>query len=307
MSIQFACGRCGKLLTTRDEAAGKSAKCPECQAITTVPGGARAGAGRPDAQQSSSREWHASQSANNPFQSPGSPPETASATAYESFGEPSPVEIGDVWKIAWARFTDNIGVCLAAFLFPLAMNITLWFASLAIVLVTNSLQGREAANAAYSILNLVTSLVSIYLVIGQRVVMLNAARGNEARFSDLFAHPMLALKVAAGWLLLVVAIVITAITIVGPFIVLLMFWPYAYIMIERNPSIGKAFSLAYETTRGNRLSVLGLAVVTWLCSTAAALVSCGLGLLVIIPVTMLVFPVAYLIMTGRRSAIPMRS
>lgn len=37
MAIEFRCRQCGRLLRVPDDAAGKSAQCPECQGLTTVP------------------------------------------------------------------------------------------------------------------------------------------------------------------------------------------------------------------------------------------------------------------------------
>src|SRR5258708_7578566 len=37
MPIEFRCQKCGKLLRTGDETAGKQAKCPECGSIMSIP------------------------------------------------------------------------------------------------------------------------------------------------------------------------------------------------------------------------------------------------------------------------------
>lgn len=37
MAIEFVCPTCGKTLKLRDEAAGKRGRCPQCQAVITVP------------------------------------------------------------------------------------------------------------------------------------------------------------------------------------------------------------------------------------------------------------------------------
>ncbi|MHB8973043.1 MAG: hypothetical protein ACYC3X_06995 [Pirellulaceae bacterium] len=37
MSIEFACSRCGQILRVGDEAAGKRAKCPQCQSVVPIP------------------------------------------------------------------------------------------------------------------------------------------------------------------------------------------------------------------------------------------------------------------------------
>lgn len=37
MSIEFNCSQCGRLLRTGDDTAGKTAQCPQCSALITVP------------------------------------------------------------------------------------------------------------------------------------------------------------------------------------------------------------------------------------------------------------------------------
>jgi hypothetical protein len=44
MSVQFACGQCGKQLAAKPELAGKRVKCPQCGQAVQVPGGAPAAA-----------------------------------------------------------------------------------------------------------------------------------------------------------------------------------------------------------------------------------------------------------------------
>ena len=38
MPIEFRCSQCGKLLRTGDDTAGRQAQCPECGALTGIPG-----------------------------------------------------------------------------------------------------------------------------------------------------------------------------------------------------------------------------------------------------------------------------
>ncbi len=47
MAIEFRCRQCGRLLRTPDDAAGKSAQCPECGGLTTVPRMSELGFGGP--------------------------------------------------------------------------------------------------------------------------------------------------------------------------------------------------------------------------------------------------------------------
>ena len=43
MPIEFRCSRCGRLLRAADDTSGKSARCPECGTLTTIPDSSRDG------------------------------------------------------------------------------------------------------------------------------------------------------------------------------------------------------------------------------------------------------------------------
>lgn len=88
MPIQFRCNQCGKLLRTEDATAGRQAACPECGALTTVPGVTestgtppplapltteppRSSTGTPDNPFGGDSSAQESSGAENPYQSPG--------------------------------------------------------------------------------------------------------------------------------------------------------------------------------------------------------------------------------------------
>jgi len=52
MAIEFRCTKCGRLLRTPDDAAGKQAQCPECGTLSTVPTPASGAASSPSPSQS---------------------------------------------------------------------------------------------------------------------------------------------------------------------------------------------------------------------------------------------------------------
>jgi hypothetical protein len=97
MSIEFRCSQCGKLLRTGDDTVGRQAQCPECGALSTIPGlNDPAGATPPLAPLSSTSqampgnpfgsapESSGARTSDNPYQSPG-------VAGYAGFGQPDPM------------------------------------------------------------------------------------------------------------------------------------------------------------------------------------------------------------------------
>src|SRR5262245_25714825 len=67
MSIEFRCSQCGQLLRVPEDAGGKSARCPKCQALMTVPGVASVVSSASDPNLSESSSTPVSPSANDPL------------------------------------------------------------------------------------------------------------------------------------------------------------------------------------------------------------------------------------------------
>lgn len=111
MPIEFRCNQCGKLLRTGDETAGRQAQCPECGALSKVPGLADATAAPPPlaplgGQSSASPgaapgspfsagpQFGGATGSENPYQSPGSytyrvPPGQADPVAAQRVAGPA--------------------------------------------------------------------------------------------------------------------------------------------------------------------------------------------------------------------------
>lgn len=302
MTIEFQCARCGKWLHTRDESAGKQVKCPDCGEILRVaeasPGDFVATSG-PSAGATSDE----GRAAENPYRAPAIQPRPEPSPQFpDALAVPPEIDIGDIWSRVWTILKNNLPICIAAAVLPFVIQFGLGFVLGLLQPVIHRLADRDVATIFSVGLQFGLNLLSAYFGVGQRTLMLNLALGRDANIIDLFPSPLVALKVFAGWLLVLVAVVITAITIVGPFIVALMFWPYSYIMIEHNRGIWESMASANAITRGSRLSVLGLAIVTWIVTMAATIGTCCLGGIVAIPFFMLVFAVTYVVLTGRPTA-----
>lgn len=74
MPIEFRCSACSKLLRVPDESAGKQAKCPQCQAVMTIPATGASGADKTSPQPFGGGQQPAP-SSGAPFDLFGSPPQ----------------------------------------------------------------------------------------------------------------------------------------------------------------------------------------------------------------------------------------
>jgi hypothetical protein len=98
--------------------------------------------------------------------------------------------------------------------------------------------------------------------------------------------------VGVGFVLLIVPGVILA----------LMFWPYAYVIIDRNAGIMESFEIAQAITKGNRLTTLAICVVCFIASIPIVLLTCGLGALAVGPFWSLLTPIMFLASSGQPTA-----
>ena len=78
----------------------------------------------------------------------------------------------------------------------------------------------------------------------------------------------------------------------------LTYWTYMYFIIDRNCGIMESFQLASQHASGNRINTLLL----WLISAGLmllGLLACGIGILAAAPLILIMFTVAYMMMTGQ--------
>src|SRR5262245_44467849 len=341
MTIEFRCSQCGQLLRVPEDAAGKSARCPKCQALMSVPGAATAipASGEPVPQPTSPRNVVASGAPSiplpsNPFSA--TPPETsfplpppkpptdspfspapasqsinpyaspaATDAAFMQYASPSlpinprPVSADTVFNYAWEIWKHNLGLLVGVTLVIVVLN---W----AIVIPFQILQGvlqqqkeKEAAIAAYFIGQILANLTQLYLGIGAMQINLKLARRQPAGFNDLFGGASLFLPVLGGAIIAYVALVVGAILCIVPAILLMLaYWPFYFLIIDRKAGVLGSFTIASQITKGNWASVF----VLWLMSLGISILGClalCVGLIFAGPLVSMMFAVAYLMMSGQ--------
>ncbi|MCA9016747.1 MAG: hypothetical protein KDA77_15550 [Planctomycetaceae bacterium] len=333
MTIEFSCSHCNKVLKTSDDKAGRRAKCPQCGEPITVPQSAAA----TNQEFDGFDEFDESVPEEESFLAGGTVREEdsflaggsiecpmcgaavrAGAQKCQACGEtlkvssrsgrghwePRIISVGDVFSRSWEVFKSNLGMCMAV---PL-LAMLIYFLGVVVVVIgmaaIGAAMGAEFIKAAEVPLTLMMQfifyLIIFYLQLGVQLVFLQIAKGEKPELSVMFgAGPYLvrmflcsvifAIVTSIGYLLLIVPGVILA----------LMFWPFSYLLIDRNLPGIKAFTEAPTITKGNLLNLFGVFLATIGIVLLGGIVTLGIGLIFLFPYSVMVQTVAYTEMTSQ--------
>lgn len=310
MPIEFRCTQCHNLLRVPDESAGAQARCPQCSAIITVP--AAGSEGQPPAGEnpfSPGGQRPADQSSGfesvNPYSSPASgydQPHATGAVGQEMVA--TPVDAGSVINHAWEVWKSNllllVGVTTVVFVFSFGFGIFQAF-----VTEVFESQGNEEVGAVVGFgLSIFGNLVQMFLEIGKVIIVLKLLRGQPAEFSDLFSGGSVFLSVFGASILAGIAIVVGFLACIVPGILLLLFfWPFYYLIIDRKAGAIESFGMAYPFAKAN----VGTTFVLWLASIGIMIVgflTICIGVLFAAALVSVMWGAAYLMMSGQLRTSP---
>lgn len=343
MTIEFHCPHCSKLLKTPDDKAGVRANCPGCGEVVTVPSPADEGAhADPNlAEPAAAHEGgQAIAPAGSPAAGEfGAPDETKTcpmcgetikkaATRCRFCGEaldsrpvsdgvPTKIEAGDVLARAWEIYKGQFGLILGGFLIFLGIQIGVNMASQAVqVGIQFAVMGGGGAPpgnpgpALFAIYG--TSLVfaflqfcvTSYLEAGYHLLLLKIARGDNAEIADVFSGRRYFWRFLLANFLFTLMLYLGLLLILIPgILVALAFWPFMYVIVDRDVGVMEAFRRSTELTSGNYGScfLLGLALIGL---TLLGFLALCVGMIFTIPLAGLMFAVAYCLMSGQAVATP---
>ena len=231
----------------------------------------------------------------NPFE----PPNTTDLPGEPSAGTLAPVEmeVGAILARCWSLFTDNVGLVLGALLLP--MIPALAFAAISIALQL-AMEGETDTGlvAAYSmgdmVVNILSTLVSIFFQLGVIRIFLQIARGGDAELGMLVGEGgnylgglgvsiLTGLAVMAGILLLIIPGIIVALG--------LQFG--LYVVVDRNMSPIPALQESWRLTNGYKGTIFLINLVIALIALGLMCVTLGIGYVLAMPVLALAQAVMY--------------
>jgi len=339
LTIEFSCSHCNKVLKTSDDKAGRRAKCPQCGEPIDVPFPEVAtddGFDEFDAETPVSEEQ--SFLADSPVGSPVDSPvreqdsflaegnidcpmcgssiqasatkcqfcgETLKSTGRNARqGEPRIIKVGDVISRAWELFKSNLGMCLAA---PLLAMLIYFFCVIVVSVglgVIGAILGREFGQVAevplMLLMNLVFYLIVFYLQLGVQMVFLKIVKGENPEISLLFgAGPYLGRMFLCSIIFGIVTTLGYILLIIPGIILALMFWPYPYLLIDRNLPGIQSFTESRKITQGNLLNLFGVFLASLGIILLGGLLTLGIGFIFLLPFAFLIQTVAYAEMTSQ--------
>lgn|GEM_PF-770996 len=244
------------------------------------------------------------------------------------------IDAGEVLARAWEIYRTRLGSLIGSVVVMWGILFAVAFAAIVaqpVVLAAIGLAGGNGARAAdvvliffgFVALNFVMGVVFIVvfalLQAGFHVYLLGVARGKDPDISSLFSGSRFFWRFFWGNVLFAPAVSIGSFMCLVPGVLLLLvFWPVYYVMVDRDAGMIDSLRLASEATSGNYLQVLVLFVagigclllgnIPGIClwflfkSQGLAIIGSCAGSLFSVPLWMLLWPVAYCGISGQLAA-----
>ena len=334
MPIEFSCPHCQKLLSTSEDKAGRSAKCPGCGERVTVPEASppaieedweapdeeldetrpgRATRGGPLADRSldESRERQPCPMCGESILAAAVKCRFCGELLEDAGGDAESVSkeltAGTVFENAWRVFQNHAGLLIGSWV--LSTFIQMGFYIGMVVLVSLLSQGRQPGQeppaAAFLIIvpgMLLFLLLSLFLNLGLLRLNLNVAQGHTASLSDLFSGGTYLLPAfGAGLVFFPIYVLGFALCILPGIFALMALWPMGFLVVDRRLGPFAALQEAWKLTRPNLATIFLMGLITFGLQLVGVF-TCYVGFIFTVPLILLMFTVGYLMMSGKRLA-----
>jgi phage FluMu protein Com len=323
LTIEFSCQHCGKVLSTSDEKAGRKAKCPQCGEVIVVPAAATADEDQfasdddDDAGLSPPPLPGAAKMKNCPMCGERIP---ASAKKCEFCGEDlyataeagprghHKINANEALSSAWKIYKAEMGITIGGLIVAGLLNLVVQLPQQVLNFMAEFSRGQGDLDTAnvLTIASLcfmpLSYLGGWFLQLGQARLLLNIARGQPAQISDLFSGGKYFWRMVGSSILFTIAVVVGFVLCIVPgVIVLLMLWPYVFVLVDEDAPGIECLSRARAVTKDNLGSSFVLAILS-LGLVLLGLLAVCIGVVFTGPLAALMFAVAYCQMTGQRTA-----
>jgi hypothetical protein len=160
-------------------------------------------------------------------------------------------------------------------------------------------QGNEELAMAVSLSAIfVVVPIQFYLSFGILTMGLASARNERVEFGMIFYRGPNVLGKIVSVIAFYFLASISMLACCAGLLILLFYWPFTFIMIDKNTGFTESFSLAREVTRGNEVSTVVLLLMAIGVSILGILAFC-IGLIFTQPLWMMLFATGYLMMSGQ--------
>jgi len=191
VTIEFSCDHCGKALSTTDDKAGRTAKCPGCGEAITVP--------FPSAADNDEDSVAATSTVTCPMCGAEN---RGDARECESCGEPlkktvkrghERIDAGDVLSASWRIFKQEMGMVIGGVLVAGVINFAISLPQSVLGAIAGIMQQQGEGETALLLQTLSWCFLPIaylgqwFITCGLQRMLLNIARGESAQFGDLFS------------------------------------------------------------------------------------------------------------------------
>ncbi|RMF43860.1 MAG: hypothetical protein D6753_04060 [Planctomycetota bacterium] len=231
----------------------------------------------------------------NPYAAPQSTPMPESSGSDVPV-VPTPVEIGSVFNAAFEVWKANLGLLVGVTLIVFMISGVFSAGSTILNLVAE--QGEEEVKLAAALgsfmISLISTVVNIFLGIGQTQIYLRLLRGQSAQVGDLFGGGSRFLPTLAVSILFGLAVGVgTVLCIIPGLVVGALFWPCYYLVVDNKSKVIDSFTVAQKIGTAN-IGTTILLVLLGIGINLLGFLACGVGILFAAPLVGLLWTTAYL-------------